>query len=357
MSRFVAIAIFAVSALAVLAPSDAWAVCGEDNQSPCRREVPSCFTDDFGMAYCGFDYEYFCHQGLAVEGWWNKVCKNRRRGAGLECCTEVNYMDRYGESSTKVTEGYYAKVDLTKAWIIIPDTNNPNWCSPTAEYKNSVMTIKDWAEYGVYNARVFINANFFDPGRNPYLFTCNNGLGLSISNKSILSKPGKVHGQPTASLIFFTPKEVRSRGIEAMILYHAKKYYGRAIQNAISGFWLLRNGAYVTQPSAITPNEKRPRTAVGLSADGNTLYLVVVNPGHDDSSLPGGTTLEGLADYLNSLGADDALTLDGSGSSQLYFYDPKTGKKFQTKPSDTDCPGLFATNPCYRPVPVFLGIQ
>jgi uncharacterized protein YigE (DUF2233 family) len=337
------------------------AACGEDNQPACQRRVSECFTDvDTGIPYCGFNNEYYCnYTSLQVEGWWNKTCVHRNKGAGLTCCTAVNYTDTYGGQSTPVTEGYYARVDLNEAWIIVPNQNNPDWCA-TGSYKNAVMSVPEWGRYGVYNARLMVNANFFDPGRNPYLFSCNNALGLTVSNKTLLSPDGSVHGSPTASLIFFTPDQVRARGINALIASNAYRDYGPQIQNAVSGFRLLENGNFVEQPTAIDPNLKRPRTAVGLK-DGNTLFLVVVNPGFDDSGRPGATTLHGLADFMKrDLGVVDALTLDGSGSSQFFYHDPDSGTEVTSKPSDTQCYEMnpfFKSDHCYRPVPVFLGIQ
>ena len=132
--------------------------------------------------------------------------------------------------------------------------------------------------------------------------------------------------------------------------------YGGAIQNAVSGFLLMRNGTAIVQPSGISPDAKLPRAAVGLSADGNRLFLVVVNPGKNGDS-DGGTTLRGLAGYLESLGASDAVTLDGSGSAQLYFHDPHTGALIQSEMSDSVCNTVPVVPRCYRPIPIFLGIQ
>lgn len=351
----------ALGATLTLLASTPAAACGEDNQEACQRQVSECFTDtDTGFPYCGFSNEYFCnYRGLQVEGWWSKTCKNRNKGAGLICCTPVNYTDTYGRSSTPVTEGYYATVDLNEAWIIVPNQNNPDMCVNNVDYKNAVKSVIEWSQYGVYNARLMINANFFDPGRNPYEFSCNNALGLTVSNKTMLSPNGTVHGAATASLIFFTPEEARIRGFNALIASDAYSTYGAAIQNAVSGFWLLRNDTYVNQPAAIDPDDKRPRAAVGL-VDGNNLVLIVVNPGFDNSRRDGATTLQGLADYMKLLGVKNALTLDGSGSAQFYYHDPDSGTTFASKPSDTECNDfikkLMGEN-CYRPVPVFLGIQ
>ncbi|MEC3979078.1 phosphodiester glycosidase family protein [Amycolatopsis sp. H20-H5] len=57
-----------------------------------------------------------------------------------------------------------------------------------------------------------------------------------------------------------------------------------------------------------------PRTAVGFSADGTRMWLATVDGRQADSR--GMTELE-LARHLKSLGADDAINLDGGGSSTL----------------------------------------
>lgn len=66
-----------------------------------------------------------------------------------------------------------------------------------------------------------------------------------------------------------------------------------------------------------------PRTAVGLTEDGNTLIMAVV-----DGRLPGarGVTLKELAEIMISLGAHEALNLDGGGSSTAAVQDLATGR-------------------------------
>ena len=60
---------------------------------------------------------------------------------------------------------------------------------------------------------------------------------------------------------------------------------------------------------------RAPRTAVGVSRDGGTVYLVVVDGRQRDSR---GLSLPELADLLVELGAHAALNLDGGGSSEMY---------------------------------------
>lgn len=64
------------------------------------------------------------------------------------------------------------------------------------------------------------------------------------------------------------------------------------------------------------PCERAPRTAVSISADGNTLHLVVVD-GWQQGSL--GMTAAELGAFLAQQGGHDALMLDGGGSSALYI--------------------------------------
>jgi hypothetical protein len=61
--------------------------------------------------------------------------------------------------------------------------------------------------------------------------------------------------------------------------------------------------------------ERAPRAAVGVSQDGRTLFIVVVD-GWQASSL--GWTLAELAQFMAARGAHDALALDPGGASTLY---------------------------------------
>ncbi|MDJ0384828.1 phosphodiester glycosidase family protein, partial [Streptomyces sp. G-G2] len=61
-------------------------------------------------------------------------------------------------------------------------------------------------------------------------------------------------------------------------------------------------------------NTAAPRTAVGFSRDGRTLRLVAVDGRQRDS---GGLTLTGLGRLMRDLGSQEALNLDGGGSTTL----------------------------------------
>lgn len=61
---------------------------------------------------------------------------------------------------------------------------------------------------------------------------------------------------------------------------------------------------------------RAPRTAVALSADGNTMWLVVVDGWHPENNTQGMTAAE-LGSFLLARGAYNALLLDGGSSSAL----------------------------------------
>jgi hypothetical protein len=72
---------------------------------------------------------------------------------------------------------------------------------------------------------------------------------------------------------------------------------------------------------------RHPRSAVGISRDSLTLYLVAVD-GRQATSV--GMSLVELADAMLSLGAHEALNLDGGGSTALVV-----GESIVNTPSDT----------------------
>lgn len=61
---------------------------------------------------------------------------------------------------------------------------------------------------------------------------------------------------------------------------------------------------------------RHPRTALGLTADGRTLLMVVVEGRAEDES---GATVRELGEILRGLGAWEGMKLDGGGSSAMYL--------------------------------------
>lgn len=91
---------------------------------------------------------------------------------------------------------------------------------------------------------------------------------------------------------------------------------------------LVENG----QLPSLDDSVAAPRTSVGFSADGRTMYLATVDGRQVDSR---GMTLAELGRFMRGLGADDALNLDGGGSSTLLARQPGLpGVEVENSPSD-----------------------
>ncbi len=74
-----------------------------------------------------------------------------------------------------------------------------------------------------------------------------------------------------------------------------------------------------------------PRTAVGIDADGRNLLILVVD---GRSAVSRGYTMVELADLMTALGAENALNLDGGGSSAMYTRAGTGEMAIVNEPSD-----------------------
>ncbi len=110
-------------------------------------------------------------------------------------------------------------------------------------------------------------------------------------------------------------------------------------RHAVSGnSLLLANGNnQVQEPQGA----RAPRSAVGLSADRKTLFMVALD-GRSEASR--GISLYELAELLRLAGASEAINLDGGGSTSLVLRDPATfATTVANRPSDPSALGLGLT--------------
>lgn len=99
---------------------------------------------------------------------------------------------------------------------------------------------------------------------------------------------------------------------------------------AVGGFFPVLTRGVVTLPPPEATSVPGPVTAAGLSSDGTILYLLVVDgrrPGH---SL--GVTPEEAGMWMRRLGAWNALTLDGGGSTTLVLPDAEGHPRVINRP-------------------------
>ena len=89
------------------------------------------------------------------------------------------------------------------------------------------------------------------------------------------------------------------------------------MQEVVSGHpTILWDGAQRDNNGDPLCSNRHPRTAVGLSADGRTLVVAVVD-GRATTRI--GMTCDELSALLRELGADDGMNLDGGGSSTMWL--------------------------------------
>jgi exopolysaccharide biosynthesis protein len=106
---------------------------------------------------------------------------------------------------------------------------------------------------------------------------------------------------------------------------------GGPLEFAIGGNPILLHDGVVPQ-KGMGDSALAPRTAAGASRNGRRLYLVTVD-GRSAKSV--GLRTKEVAEMMQKLGADDALNLDGGGSSTLVAREPgEQDVTVQNVPSD-----------------------
>ncbi|MDR2633001.1 MAG: phosphodiester glycosidase family protein [Treponema sp.] len=93
----------------------------------------------------------------------------------------------------------------------------------------------------------------------------------------------------------------------------------RRIKNAVGGFYAVLGEGVVLEAARNRGDARHPRSAVGVSAGGSVLYLLVID-GRQLSSI--GATEAEVGIILQQLGARDGLNLDGGGSTALALQFP-----------------------------------
>jgi len=87
---------------------------------------------------------------------------------------------------------------------------------------------------------------------------------------------------------------------------------------------VLRNGEPTSKRAKDRPAKLAPRTALGISADGRYLYVLVVDGRQQGYSH--GADMVDLALLLKAAGAWNGINVDGGGSSTLVRWDDAKGE-------------------------------
>lgn len=185
-----------------------------------------------------------------------------------------------------------------------------------------------------YNLQLAINGTFFTPWYSNSVDDYYPRVGDPVRPNGFNASRGFKYSYGSGATLYIDASN------HASFLEPAGEVY-----NAIGGGQLLvADGRVVDGLPADLP---APRTAVGLTADGTRLILVVV----DGRQLlySQGATLQELAELMLSYGAYTAMNLDGGGSSTLVIAGPD-GPRVLNSPIDNNIPGRE------RPVANHLGL-
>ncbi|HOQ06943.1 MAG TPA: phosphodiester glycosidase family protein [Clostridiales bacterium] len=109
----------------------------------------------------------------------------------------------------------------------------------------------------------------------------------------------------------------------------------KKLKMSVSGSAILVENGVIPSKFSFEASDikvRSPKTALGISKDGKTLYFVTVD-GRQTASL--GLTLREMAEFMQSIGAYHAINMDGGGSTTMVARPlGETAVKVMNKPSD-----------------------
>jgi hypothetical protein len=238
----------------------------------------------------------------------------------------VRYRRRVFEEPRRIVV-HILEVDLSRGSRILVSP-------PSVGSKNEAITATTAIDR--LKADAVVNANFFYPFResNPFDYSPREGELVQSLGEAI--GQGKKYGQVAGEWVaFWSDPDGRVGFGEPPAVADA----------AVAGIgWLVKKGQDVVKD----PDKPYPRTALALNKGRNRLWLVVVDGKQPRYSM--GMTLRELSRFLVQLGVEDAIQLDGGGSSTLAARDGAGSAVLLSRPCHTKVPGR------QRPVANFLGV-
>lgn len=199
---------------------------------------------------------------------------------------------------------HIAEIDLTTdglSFLVTPS-------GTLADFDFKAQTTSQFLD--AHDLQLAINADFFDPWKDYGLFNYYPHVGDGTNVRGLSASQGDITTVGYAPPRYYVTLYISADNHASFSAPQGEIY------NAVSGnMYLVRDGAMVSMRNEPYIQKRHPRTAVGLSQDGNTLYWVVVDgrqPNYSD-----GATMPELAQMLVDAGAYTAINLDGGGSSTI----------------------------------------
>jgi hypothetical protein len=223
---------------------------------------------------------------------------------------------------------YIARVDLTNPDVDIRVSGGGADPDGGGEYQTTLQVPSFIAQRERFD--LVVNGDFFAAKATPD--------GEGSKSGYVTGKWGKVKGPAVTDGYVWGPAAEARPSLIIDATKHAriaevKEVPQDALQVMAGSHIIVQNGENCAPDTAGFARTKHPRTAAGITADGKTLVLVVV-----DGRRPGeatGMSLTELAETMRSLDCRNALNLDGGGSTEMALRDPASGQlQIVNKPSD-----------------------
>ena len=227
---------------------------------------------------------------------------------------------------------YVARIDLTDANVTVRVSRGGPDPDGDGKWETTLMRPTKVADREGFD--VVINGDFFAH------LSGKDAEGAAALKEFKSGIPATVIGPAmTDGEAWATPDKPRA----AFMIDHAKHPSIRVIKDPPASAYeviagsdvIVKDGKNVAPPPT-KPGFARgphPRTAVGIGNNGKMLILVVIDGRKKGEAI--GMSLTDEADVLLKYGAQQAINLDGGGSSMLGIRDPQTGKmQIMNTPSD-----------------------
>jgi hypothetical protein len=248
------------------------------------------------------------------------------------------------QGGSGTSQAYVVRVDLSAPGVSFTTTPGAPGTTPNAGTGNEVVTQTTSQFLQSTGTQVAINTNFFSC---PCVTNASNSeylLGLAISNGRLVST-----GQSGYSSLLLTQNNQAS-------LVAGGSGNTSGVYNAVSGGgFVLQNGVDVVNASIPgDPLNPNPRSVVGLSQNGEYMYLVAIDG--RQAGYSAGVSQAEESDLMAALGAWNAINFDGGGSTALAVQGTDGNPDVLNRPSgggeryDGDNLGIYAAP--LQPVPL-----
>ena len=230
-------------------------------------------------------------------------------------------------------KGNVMRIDLTTPGLHFTSTGrDPDWGKPMPDHKpangqpNTICTLRQTTpnflaqnrkalEDGgrAINLVVAFNASPWIPWEKPYNHKYAEPLGVNISDGVVIAENTRTQAH------FVVWKNGK---VELLDKAPTPEQYSE-IWLSTGGFAIILKDGQPT-PVCETNTARHPRTAYGLSEDHQYLYVLTVDGRQPLWSM--GATYKDLNQLLLEAGANEAINVDGGGSTTLCYWDVQTQK-------------------------------